>query len=176
MFFGRIRPYKGLSLLLETFTRIADRHDLYLAVVGGGELDARAARLATHPRVHLDNRWIPESEVAAIFAAADLVVVPCVEASQSGVVAAAYGMGVPVVVTPVGGLREQVTVGETGWVAADTTVEALADAILILCTDRALYARCRAGARQAGQIDDAWDGIAERMTTFFQQVRRESLA
>lgn len=172
LFFGRIRPYKGLSLLLEAFTRIADRHDLYLAVVGGGELDARAARLATHPRVHLDNRWIPESEVAAIFAAADLVVVPCVEASQSGVVAAAYGMGVPVVVTPVGGLREQVTVGETGWVAADTTVEALADAILTLCTNRALYARCRAGARQAGQIDDAWDGIAERMVTFFQRVRR----
>ncbi len=176
LFFGRIRPYKGLSLLLEAFTRIADRHNLYLAVVGSGELDARAARLATHPRIHLDNRWIPESEVAAIFAAADLVVVPCVEASQSGVVAAAYGMGVPVVVTPVGGLREQVTVGETGWVAADTTVEALADAILTLCTDRALYVRCRAGARRAGQIDDAWDGIAERMATFFQRVRRESPA
>jgi len=171
LFFGRILPYKGLSLLLEAFIRIADRHDLYLTVVGSGNPDSRAARLAAHPRVLLDNRWIPESEVAAIFASADLVVVPYVEASQSGVVATAYGMGIPVVVTPVGGLREQVTGGETGLVAADTTSRALADAILTLCTDSALYNRCREGAWRVGQIDDTWNDIAERMVRLFQQVR-----
>lgn len=176
LFFGRILPYKGLSLLLEAFASIADRHDLHLAVVGSGNLDARAARLAAHPRISMDNRWIPEDEVAKIFASADLVVVPCVEASQSGVVAAAYGMGVPVVVTPVGGLREQVVVGETGLVATDVTSQALADAILTLCTDSALYARCREGALRAGRIDDSWDDIAERMATFFRQVRREGSA
>jgi len=175
LFFGRILPYKGLSLLLEAFASLADRHDLHLAVVGSGNLDARAAHLATYPRVRLDNRWIPESEVAGIFASADLVVVPCVEASQSGVVAAAYGMGVPVVVTPVGGLREQVVAGETGLVAAAITPQALADAILTLCTDSALYARCCEGALRAGR-DDAWDAIAERMTAFFRQVRREGSA
>jgi glycosyltransferase involved in cell wall biosynthesis len=171
LFFGRILPYKGLSLLLEAFIRIADRHDLYLTVVGSGNPDSRAARLAAHPRVLLDNRWIPETEVAAIFASADLVVVPYVEASQSGVVATAYGMGIPVVVTPVGGLREQVTGGETGLVAVDTTSGALADAILTLCTDTALYNRCREGAWRAGQIDDTWNDIAERMVRIFQQVR-----
>ena len=171
LFFGRILPYKGLSLLLEAFIRIADRHDLYLTVVGSGNPDSRAARLAAHPRVRLDNRWIPESEIAAIFASADLVVVPYVEASQSGVVATAYGMGIPVVVTPVGGLREQVTGGETGLVAADTTSGALADAILTLCTDTALYNRCREGAWRVGQIDDTWNDIAERMVRLFQQVR-----
>ena len=176
LFFGRILPYKGLSLLLEAFVRIADQHDLDLAVVGSGSLDARAARLATHPRVRLDNRWIPESEVAAVFAPADLVVVPCLEASQSGVVAAAYGMGIPVVVTPVGGLREQVVVGETGLVAAAITSQALADAILTLCADSALYARCREGARRAGRIDDAWSDIAERMAAFFRQIRQSALA
>jgi glycosyltransferase involved in cell wall biosynthesis len=174
LFFGRILPYKGLALLLEAFASIADRHDLHLAVVGSGTLDARAARLAVHPRIRLDNRWIPESEVAAILASADLVVVPCVEASQSGVVAAAYGMGVPVVVTPVGGLREQVIAGETGLVAAEVTARALADAILTLCTDGALYARCREGATRAGRIDDAWREIAERMAAFFWHIRREA--
>ena len=176
LFFGRILPYKGLSLLLEAFARIADRHDLYLSVVGSGNLDAHAARLSTHPRVRLDNRWIPESEVAAVFASADLVIVPCLEASQSGVVAAAYGMGVPVVVTPVGGLQAQVLVGETGLVAADITSQALADAILTLCTDRTLYIRCREGAMRAGQIDDTWNDIAERMMTFFHQVRQGASA
>lgn len=173
LFFGRILPYKGLSLLLEAFISIADRHDLHLTVVGSGNLEARAARLAIHPRVRLDNRWIPESEVATVFASADLVVVPCVEASQSGVIAAAYGMGVPVVAMPVGGLREQVIVGETGLVAADITAQALADAILTLCTDSALYARCREGALRAGR-DDTWQAVAERMAAFFRQVRREA--
>lgn len=176
LFFGRIRAYKGLSLLLEAFRQIAEHHDdLSLAVVGSGELDARAARLATHPRIHLDNRWIPEHEVAAIFEAADLVVVPCVEASQSGVVEAAYGMGVPVVVTPVGGLCEQVVDGETGLIATAATSEALAEAIITLCTDNTLYSRCREGAQRAGRIEETWDGIAQRLAAFFQQVQDRQL-
>jgi glycosyltransferase involved in cell wall biosynthesis len=83
-------------------------------------------------------------------------------------------MGVPVVVTPVGGLREQVIAGETGLVAAEVTARALADAILTLCTDGALYARCREGATRAGRIDDAWREIAERMAAFFWHIRREA--
>lgn len=171
LFFGRIRPYKGLSLLLEAFRQIADRHDLYLSVVGSGELDAQAARLINHPRIRLDNRWIPENEVAAMFTAADLLVAPCVEASQSGVVEAAYGMGLPVVVTPVGGLQEQVIQNETGLIAAAATPAALAEAILRLCTDNALYQHCREGARRAGRIDENWHEIAEQMAAFFQQLR-----
>lgn len=174
LFFGRIRAYKGLSLLLEAFRQIAERQtDLSLTVVGSGDLDAQAARLARHPRIHLDNRWIPEHEVAAIFNAADLVIAPCLEASQSGVVESAYGMGLPVVVTPVGGLCEQVIHGETGLIATAATSEALAQAILALVTDDALYQRCREGARRAGQIDEAWHGIAQRLAAFFHQVRDE---
>lgn len=177
LFFGRIRAYKGLSLLLEAFRQIAEHNaDLSLAVVGSGELDTQAARLAIHPRIHLDNRWIPEHEVAAIFETADLVVIPCVEASQSGVVESAYGMGVPVVVTPVGGLCEQVIHGETGLIATAATVVALAEAITTLCTDSALYRRCCEGAQRAGQIDEAWQDIAQRMAAFFQQVCTERLS
>lgn len=163
LFFGRILPYKGLSLLLDAFERIAPARDLALTVAGAGDAGEAAGRMAANPRVRWDNRWIPEADVAGVFAAADLVVVPYVEASQSGVVASAYGMGLPVVATPVGGLREQVEPGRTGLVAADCTPAALAEALARLCDDADLYARCCAGAREAGQRDAAWDEIAERV-------------
>ena len=159
-----------MPLLLEAFFRIAERYDLYLRVAGRGKLDARTARLAEHPRVRVDNRWIPESELALIFASCDLVVAPYVEASQSGVVAAAYGMGLPVVVTPVGGLREQVISGETGVIADETTPQALADAIERLTTDRALFRKCCEGARLAGRIDDTWNAIARQMARVLYEV------
>jgi len=174
LFFGRILPYKGLTLLLDAFLRIADRYDLHLLVAGHGKLDTDSIRKVTHPRISVDNRWIPENELAAIFDATDLVVIPYFEASQSGVVAAAYGMGLPVVVTPVGGLREQVKSGETGLIAADTTSQALADAIETLCKDSKLFAQCCEGARRAGHIEEAWDDIALRMADLFRQISSES--
>lgn len=171
LFFGRILPYKGLSLLLEAFSQIAEEQDLELTVAGRGELDPKARALLNHPRIHWHNRWIPEDEVARFFQAADVVVVPYLEASQSGVVASAHGMGLPVVVTPVGGLREQVRHGVTGLVAADTRPQSLAEAILALCGDPILYARCREGARQAGQMDAAWEAIGARLASLFEELR-----
>lgn len=171
LFFGRILPYKGLPLLIDAFNSIADRHDLELAVVGRGDLGGNMGRLLSHPRIRLDNRWIPESELANVFAAADVVVVPCIEASQSGVVAAAYGMGLPVVVTPVGGLREQVSAGKTGMIATDISSQALAEAITALCTDSSLYARCCEGAQQAGEMERIWGNAAETIAAHLGKVR-----
>lgn len=172
LFFGRILPYKGLELLLRAFALIADAYDLELHIVGQGALDRDTRRLAAQPRVRLTNRWIDEGEVASIFRAADLVVVPYLEASQSGVVAAAQGLGLPVVVTPVGGLQEQVRGGLTGLVAAGLAPQDLADAIAALCRDPELYRRCRDGARRAGAMEPAWDAIAAQVTAALEQVRR----
>jgi glycosyltransferase involved in cell wall biosynthesis len=172
LFFGRILPYKGLPLLLKAFSLIAEQHDLHLHVAGRGHLDHDALQLAAQTRVHMDNRWIPEQEVAEIFHGADLVVVPYIEASQSGVVATAYGMGLPVVVTAVGGLREQVRHGMTGLIAAGTSPQDLAEAIVSLCTDADLYQRCRDGAQQEGRMENAWGGIADQLAGILTAVRR----
>lgn len=171
LFFGRILPYKGLEVLIEAFEDLAERQDLFLHIAGKGSLEpSLARRIAAHPRIRLDNRWIPEQEAGALFEAADLVVVPYLEASQSGVVAAAYGMGRPVVVTPVGGLIEQVESGRTGLIAAETTPRALAAVIASLCEDESLLARCREGARQAGGLEPAWDEIARTLSARLWQI------
>jgi glycosyltransferase involved in cell wall biosynthesis len=171
LFFGRILPYKGLALLAEAFSRIADHHDLQLAVVGHGSLGCEKVRLLAHPRICLDNRWIPEEELASVFKSADLVVAPYLEASQSGVIAAAYGMGLPVVVTPVGGLREQVIDRKSGLIAAEITPQAFADAMADICSNQRLYRRCREGAKQLGDNKRIWSRIADSLASILGEVK-----
>lgn len=77
------------------------------------------------------------------------MVLPYVEASQSGVVEAAFAAALPSVVTPVGGLAEQIENGVTGLVAGAVDATALADAIERLVTDPELYEACSAGAHRA---------------------------
>lgn len=143
LFFGRILPYKGLPLLLEAHSRLrASGLDCRLSIVGDGSTEGLAIDA---PGVTLINRWIAEQEIPGFLAEADILAAPYVEASQSGVIAAALAAGLPVVATPVGGLVEQVVQGTTGLIASAVTAEAVADAILALAQPE-LYARCSAGA------------------------------
>ena len=146
LFFGRILPYKGLDLLLDAIeclqrSGVAVRLDVY----GDGKIKpaTRARLLALGSRI--ENRWLEHSEFKAILSEYDVVVASHIEASQSGVVAAAFGAGLPVVATPVGGLVEQVTPGVTGIVAESVSAPALAAAIRMVADDRSLLTHFRRG-------------------------------
>ena len=133
LFFGLVRPYKGLGQLLETARELLGRGvRFHLRVAGefyqGYRQAAQQVRewgLADH--VTLEDRFVPDGEVATYFSAADVVVLPYLSATQSGVVPIAYHFERPVVVTNVGGLPEAVTEGETGFVAPAGDSGALAD-------------------------------------------------
>lgn len=130
LFFGRIREYKGLTLLRDAFKILHLRHPyISLRVVGEGNAEACAPGLAGMPGVSVECRWVPETEIPALLGAASVVVLPYREASQSGIVPQALAMGVPVVATPVGGLVEQVRKGAGGLVASAVTPEAFAEAM-----------------------------------------------
>lgn len=145
LFFGRVLPYKGLERLVAAVEQLqASRRRVSLGVYGEGHLEGLDARLRA-VQATVVNRWIGEGEVADIFAQHDAVVLSHAEASQSGVAAAAFGAGVPVVALPVGGLVEQVRHGETGLIAARPDVPALADAIATLVDDPALQRHLRSG-------------------------------
>ena len=163
LFFGRILPYKGIDLLLDAYARLRERFGarVVLTLAGAGDLGPYAGALAGLPGVTVDNRWFREDEIPALLHPADLVVLPYREASQSGVVASAYGVGLPVVVTPVGGLIEQVVDRRTGRLAARVSGEAVADAVAELITDAALYRACSAGALHQIETELAWNVIAD---------------
>ena len=165
LFFGRLLPYKGLDLLMAAVERIDPGVDFELAIVGAGDLGPLAAQMARHPRVRLDQRWIPEAAVGEIFAAADATVAPYREASQSGVLAASYGAGLPMVATPVGGLAEQIVPFGAGLVVDDLSPDGFAAAMTRLATDPALYRRLAARAVETAEGPLSWDRIAQQFET-----------
>ena len=99
----------------------------------------------------------------------DLVVLPYTLSSQSGVAAAAYGAGRPVVATPVGGLVEQV-LPSTGMLARDMSAEAFCDALTSMITDPVLFDRCAAGALHYAQSESDWQNCARILHEAIQQV------
>ncbi|HNY03285.1 MAG TPA: glycosyltransferase, partial [Bacteroidales bacterium] len=122
LFFGFIRDYKGLDLLLEAFAdeRLRNR-SLKLVVAGEFYCDPAPYReiIARHhlgDRVIMSNDFIPDSRVVDYFCAADVVVQPYKTATQSGVTQIAYHFGKPMIVTDVGGLAEIVPDGKVGYV------------------------------------------------------------
>jgi glycosyltransferase involved in cell wall biosynthesis len=146
LFFGRILPYKGVPMLLDAFAKLRVAGvDATLTVVGRGDIDAQAT-LMNQPGLTIRTGWVAPDAIGGILAEADAIALPYLEASQSGVVAAAYGAGLPVIATPVGGLAEQVTDGETGTLASDATPAAFAEATRRLLETPGLYDACRQGA------------------------------
>ena len=107
LMFGRLLPYKGLDLLEAALAQLGPDPGFDLTIAGDGPASDVLDRLARQASVTVDKRWIPETEVNALLARADAVVLPYREASQSGIAAAALAMGRPVVATDVGGLGEQ---------------------------------------------------------------------
>ena len=132
LFFGYVRRYKGLDILLEAWRRVRALRPATLVVAGEFYEDpAPSRRLAEAAGgVRLLERYLPDEEVEAVFRAADVAVLPYRSATQSGVTHVAYALDTPVITTRVGGLAETVREGETGLVVPPEDPESLARAIV----------------------------------------------
>lgn len=160
LFLGRIMPYKGPALMTAAFRELKRRGlpvELHVAGPGDPTLLGDYADLVD---MRVEARWLGEHELGAIVDAADLIVCPYTEASQSGVVPTGYGAGLPAVVTPVGGLAEQVDDRRTGLVASAANPMAVADAITQLITRPGLYESCSRGALDQANGDLSWASVA----------------
>jgi len=119
LFFGLIRKYKGLDLLLKAMKYIEDP-ELHLIVAGEfydekDQYDAIIDEEDIIGKVTMINEYIPDNEVNIYFSAADLIVQPYKTATQSGITQIAYHFDLPMIVTRVGGLPEIVPDGECGY-------------------------------------------------------------
>lgn len=132
LFFGLIRDYKGLDLLLRAWA--SARPEGYRLIVAGEFYASREKYVSLidesglRDEVALHDRFIPDEEVRYYFSAADCLVLPYRSATQSGVTQIAYNFSLPMIVTDVGGLPEIVPDGRTGLVCAPTA-EGIADAL-----------------------------------------------
>jgi len=151
LFFGRILRYKGLPLLLDALEMLrAEGVAVDLGVVGVGDLRGQRVRLESLG-AEIINRWVDDRAVCSLLARYEAMVLPYIECSQSASAATAFGSGMPVVGTPVGGLAEQISNGVNGVLAREATARSLADGIRTLATDAALYGRICANLRAGSQ-------------------------
>lgn len=132
LYYGFVRPYKGVDLLIEAMAQTTD--DVYLTIAGEfweGEKQARERihAMGLSNRIELRPRYHSEAETAELFARCDVVVLPYRSATGSGVVPLAYRYDKPVIVSRVGGLPDVVRQDETGKLVEPGNVRALADAI-----------------------------------------------
>ena len=135
LFFGLVRAYKGLDLLLDAFARVKDQlPDLQLIIAGEfyEHEDKYRAQIEANglaDRVILRNEFIPDADLRKYFGAADLIVQPYKSATQSGVTQVAFHFEKPMLVTNVGGLAEIVHDHQMGY-ACEPSAEAIAEDLL----------------------------------------------
>jgi glycosyltransferase involved in cell wall biosynthesis len=135
LFFGYVRKYKGLDVLLNAMPAILRDHPKTRLLIAGEFYDDQAfydgliQDVGIGSAVTLINRFIPNEEVKQLYDVADVLVQPYRSATQSGILNVAYGFGKPVIVTRVGGLEEFVEHGKTGFIVEPESPQAIADAV-----------------------------------------------
>ncbi len=129
LFFGLIRPYKGLDLLIQATNVLKNKlTDFKILAIGDCyENPEPYSNMINEYKINdifdLRFEFVPHNKVRLYFSAADIIVLPYKSATQSGIVPVAYHFNKPVVVTNVGGLGEIVQEGKTGYVSNPDSVE-----------------------------------------------------
>ena len=124
LFVGRIKKYKGIPTLLSAWQGL-DHNGYTLRICGEGNLP----QVNSLEGLEINNRWLTEIELHSEISRAEIIVFPYLEASQSGLIPMAISKGKKIVVTPVGGLTEQIGNYENAFVSLDTTDESLRHAL-----------------------------------------------
>ncbi len=169
LFFGLLRPYKGIDTLLRAFRRVEGAE---LWIVGNPRMAVEPLRrlAAEAPgRVRFLTRFVEDAEIPAIFRRADIVVLPYRDAEHSGVLYTGLAFGKPMVLTSVGGFPE---LGEEGAarVVAPQDPDALAAALAELVGDEAARAELATAARAAAAGRYSWDAVAARTLALYEEL------
>lgn len=168
LFFGRINKYKGISVLLDAMKEIKKKNfDIRLEIVGNGVFTKEDFGKINELGYQVDvtNRWIMDEEIYKFFIDIDIVVVPYIEASQSGVVMTAYTFGKPVIVTDVGGLPDQVT-PETGVVIKSGNADELANAIITMYETPSKILTLGENAYKKSITEYSWETTSKKLIDF----------
>jgi len=173
LFFGKIKPYKGIEHLLTAFRKVvADDPGYKLLIVGEvqkgnepylEELRERAGLELQNRRIVLETRFVPDEEAEIYLKAADVLVLPYNEIFQSGVLFLAYSFGLPVVATDVGSFREEIVEGKTGYLCRPSDPDDLASVIRSYFASE-LYLQLstrRQEIKDYAKIHHSWDAVAE---------------
>lgn len=170
LFFGFIRDYKGLDLLIQTFSSLSEDHQLVIAGEVYGSFDNYQKMIDTSPnkdRVFPFVRYISDHEVPLFFSASDAVVLPYKSATQSGISAIACHFEVPIIATDVGGLKEIISDEKTGIIANYPNEDSVLKAIHRFYSFSSAHWKNHMKAKKE---ELSWENFANALTAFSEQL------
>ncbi len=177
LFFGAIRPYKGLHQLIRSVGKMVRKgEDVYLVIAGmirvGTEEEYRRAieHAGIKERVRFRQEYIPFGEVADYFTAADVVALPYEHIYDSGVLHIAFALGVPVVASRVGSFLDYIRDGKTGFLVDGESDGELTEALCKLFSDEALRNEIGEACRVFDGEHFGWDRIAGKTAALYRSA------
>lgn len=174
LFFGLIREYKGLDILIDAFDRLDRNYSLIIAGEPYGSFDRYRKAIDASPNskwIKVFPEYIPDSDVKYYFSCADVTVLPYRTATQSGISAISDHFEVPMIVTSVGGLKETIGDSGTGLVCDDCTPECVSSQIRRFFENDSLREGCISNIR-AGNRERSWKGFCDGLVRFIQNEVR----
>ncbi len=164
LFFGRIWAYKGLEYFIEAANMVCEinpRATFYI-VGAGDDIQKYVARIKHIEKFVVVNRRVSLEEAGQYFQKAGLVVLPYIEATQSGVIPVAYSYSRPVIASRVGSLSEVVIDGVTGFLVEPSSPSQIAEKIILILQNSQVQKEMGRAAYDFAQNELSWDRIADR--------------
>jgi len=175
LFFGNITKYKGIHVLLEASKKVISAFPEVKFVIAGKirEKDADAidvSHLKDNKNFELMTYRVSEAEVAALYKRATMIVLPYIEASQSGVLSIALGVGKPIIATRVGALPELIEDHVNGILIEPNESEELADAMIELLSDPELRGELAKNAYNYADRELSWSVVADKTLEVYTEL------
>lgn len=180
LFFGAVREYKGLDILMEAAASILKLRSDVLFLAVGMDLEGKRDRyLELHETLNLGEgfrlrfQYVPFQEVSRYFFAADLAVLPYRAIYQSGILLLSMSCGVPVVASRVGAFPETLEEGKSGVLVAPGNAEELQKGILSVLDDPGRLETLGKRGKELAEKNFSWEAIAEKTVRFYREVLNE---
>ncbi|MEN6619905.1 MAG: glycosyltransferase [Rikenellaceae bacterium] len=171
LFFGLIRDYKGLDILIDSFSQLDDSYQLIIAGEPYGSFDRYQTQIDKSPnrdRVKLFARYIGDQEVPIFFSASDVCVLPYRSATQSGISAISYHFELPMITTNVGGLKEAIEAPGTGIVVDAVDSLAIKNAIVDYFSRELKQGFSKNIATEKNKL--SWSSFSEKLLEFYKTL------
>lgn len=166
LFYGYIKPYKGLDLLREATKILTDISDKYNLIIAGGGKDSNLEYFSTLSNCQVINHHLTNEEMMNLIQISTVIVLPYKSASQSGIPCTVFQYGKPIIATNVGALGETITDNKNGLLTNNTATD-FASAMKKLIEDKESLIKLGQGALAFGKEDRFnWDKLAKSTVSF----------
>lgn len=180
LFFGFIRPYKGIDLLLEAFEKAAEKDSNLKLIIAGSEQEIKKSVLDEIYNNKFNDRilpflsYIPNEEIVKYFKAADLVVLPYKDIDHSGIIHLAYSFGKPVLGTNVGDFNEVIINDKSGKVLKDNNADEFSKMITEIFKDKDKLSEMGRYAKFLSETKYSWQDISKQTIQLYNTLSKSN--